>query len=489
MIKFILNGKWNLILCGTLIFTLIAGCAPTAEPILKTIPSKAATSATTQIPAEKSLQGEGGELTNEKSGRIPVIYSHGGGPCDIGGMVFFAKHPQVDLIGLVLSRGEFYPRQAVKTWPVFLFDVLGSKDTAVGIGTETPLDPNPHEFPESWRGSSSNFWNHKLPPKSTDFETNVGHELIIDLVNHSPDKVTIVAMGSMTDVALALQQDPGIMDNIAQVVIMGGAFTVPGNLSDGPEPTNNTTAEWNMYIDATAAKVILDSGVLVSIVPLDAAQYMVNAGDVNQIKTITDPGVEYVSRMWQEQQSWWGEFLIWDTIAATAATNPENFYWTVDGVDVITEPGDFQGRTVPLHNGDQHIRYATGADYAAIMDLLFATFRGEEQAAQSPSAGPIIELGGTWEGDTTGNFRIIFNLAAQCELGEICGTFEIPDFSLTGDVTFVAVDGNVYEFRATNISSGQPGNEYEYLQLLEDGTLKYHTEGGGTTNEGVLYRK
>jgi inosine-uridine nucleoside N-ribohydrolase len=468
-----------------LIITACASTPTTATPLPATFtvsPTQTSQPTATLAPADV--------FAEVATGRIPVIYSHGGGPCDIGGMVFFNMHPQADLIGLVLSRGEFYPRQAVNTWPVFLFDVLGSKGTAVGIGTETPLDPNPHEFPESWRGPSSNFWNHELPPKSTDFETSVGHELIIDLVNSSPDKVTIVAMGSMTDVALALQQDPGIIGNIAQVVIMGGAFTVPGNLSDGPEPTNNTTAEWNMYIDATAAKVILDSGVPVSIVPLDAVQYLVNASDVNQIKTIADPGVEYVARMWEEQYGWGGDFLIWDTITATAATNPENFYWTVDGVDVITEPGDFQGRTVPLHNGAQHIRYATGADYAAIMDLLFATFRGEEQVAQSPSEGsPIIELGGTWEGDTTGNFRIIFDLAPQCELGEICGTFEIPDFSLTGDVTFVSVDGNVYEFRATNISSGQPGNEYEYLQLLEDGTLKYHTEGGGTINEGILNLK
>jgi hypothetical protein len=70
-----------------------------------------------------------------------------------------------------------------------------------------------------------------------------------------------------------------------------------------------------------------------------------------------------------------------------------------------------------------------------------------------------------------------------------CGTFEIPEFSLTGDVTFVDVDGNVYEFKATNLSSGQPGNDYEYLQLLDDGTLFYSTTGSGVTSEAILVRK
>lgn len=476
---------------------LITACSSTSPTSV--ISTSTITAPTTQAsPPTPTLMPSEDNFSEVTIGRIPVIYSHGGGPCDIGGMVFFAKHPQVDLIGLVLSRGEFYPQLAVKTWPVFLFDVLNSKSTAIGIGTETALDPNPHEFPEAWRGPSSNFWDHELPPQSTNFETHDGHELIIDLVNNSPDKVTIVAMGAMTDVALALQQDPGIIDNIAHVVIMGGAFTVPGNLSDGPEPTNNTTAEWNMFIDATAAKYIFDSGVHVSIVPLDAINYLVQSKDINTINTIDDPGVRYVAKMWNQQWGWSNQngFLIWDTITATAVTNPENFHWVYDGVDVITEPGDFQGRTVPLNNSAQHIRYATGADYQAIMDLLLATFRGDKEEIHSPSAELITELGGTWKGKTA-NYSIIFNLASPCELGVKCGTFEIPDFSLSGDVTFIAVDGNIYEFITSNLSYVVEGGgkvTYEYLQVLPDGTLKYYTSGvdsGGvaSSNEGILYRQ
>jgi len=486
--------KLTIALC---IIFLITACSSTSPTVVTSTSTITVPTTQTSQPTPTLMSSED-IFSNATIGRIPVIYSHGGGPCDIGGMVFFAKHPQVDLIGLVLSRGEFYPQLAAKTWPIFLFDVLDSKSTTVGIGTETPLDPNPHEFPESWRGPSSNFWNHQLPPQSTNFETQVGHELIIDLVNNSPDKVTIVAMGAMTDVALALQQDPGIIKNISHVVIMGGAFTVPGNLSDGPEPTNNTTAEWNMFIDATAAKVIFGSGVPVSIVPLDAIQYLVQSKDVDAINKINDSGVKYVAWMWNQQWDWSSHngFLIWDTITATAVTNPENFYWTIDGVDIITEPGDFQGRTVPLNNGAQHIRYATGANYEAIMDLLLATFGGDKEEIQSPYVEPIIELGGIWEGKTA-NFRIIFDLAPRCELGVKCGTFEIPDFSLSGDVTFIAVDGNIYEFKTSNLSYVLEGGgkvTYEYLQVLSDGTLKYYTSGVDSagldsSNEGILFRQ
>jgi len=438
----------------------------------------------------------------ELGGKIPVIYSHGGGPCDIGGMVFFTKHPDVDLIGYVLTRGEYHPGIAVKKWPVFLFDVLDYKSTSIAIGSDERMDPKSHEFPESWRSLSDDFWGLALPKQVTEFEVSVGYKMIIDLVNNSSGKVTIVAMASMIDVALALQQDPGIIDNISHVVIMGGAFTVEGNLSDAPYPINNDVAEWNMWIDAQAAQYVMNSGVPVSIIPLDAIQYYVQQNDLNKINKIDDPGVKYVARMWNKQWGWrGGGFFIWDTITSTAVTNPENFHWAYDGVEVIVDPGDFQGQTIALNNGATHIRYATGADYDAVIDQIMETFRGET-ALTLPDPGETLnlntgnpaldifntELGGTWEG-FTGNFHITFFIEAECKLNEKCGTFKIPEFSLTGDVSFVDINGNLFEFKVTNTSLEVPNVDYEYLQLLDDGTLLYSTTGSGVTNEAILERK
>lgn len=350
------------------------------------------------------------------------------------------------------------------------------------------MDPNPQDFPESWRGGAGNFWNLRLPAKSTDYEMHECYRLIIDLVKGSHEKVTIIAMAAMTDVALALKNDPGIIDNIAHIVIMGGAFTVPGNLNDAPDPTSNITAEWNMYIDAEATKYIFDFGVPVSIVPLDAIQYLVTDNDIKKIDKIKGPQVNFVEEIWHAQMSWFAEFLIWDTITAVAVTNPELFEWIMDGVDVITEPGDFQGRTVPLNNGAQHIRYSPSADYAATMDLFYETYSGNPDYVPKMRDEAFSELGGRWEGDTS-NFHIIFNLAPDCMLGVICDTFEITDFSLAGDITVVDVEGNVYEFRASNLSSGLHSEAvYEYLQKLPDGTLKYYSQGKEGSTEAILYK-
>jgi inosine-uridine nucleoside N-ribohydrolase len=490
-----MDKSWKFLLYALLIFSILNGCSPLKETPPSQDPSSfiAYENQEAASPKPDSQTGEQIFSSTTQHPNIPVIYSHGGGPCDIGGMTYLSMHPDVDLIGIVLTRGEFHPEIAVNNWPIFIYDVLQSKDTALGLGSNERMDSNSHDFPEVWRPSSDNFWGLNLPAKATDYQPVVGYELIIDLVNNSPKKVTLIAMASMIDIALAIQHDPGIINNIEHVVIMGGAFTVPGNLSDAPYPIDNQVAEWNMWIDAEAAKYLFNSGVALSIVPLDAIQYLVQPDDVNTINSIIDPAVDYVAQIWNNQiGNNPGGFLIWDTITAVAVTNPEFFDWVYDGIDVITEPASLQGQTIPLNNGATHTRFATGADYQAIMEQLFETFQGETNSA-SPSEQIdqdliITELAGTWEG-FTGEYHITFFLGAECRLNEVCGTFEITEFSLSGDVTFVKVDGRRYEFKATNISSGQPGNEYEYLELLDNDSLRYFSQGPTVSSEAVLVRQ
>ncbi len=501
-----MDVNWRITVVTAAIILVLTGCSPSTEEVLEGSPTPTRevipTATASAPPTPLAVQPRPSEVVfiDKSVDRIPVIFSHGGGPCDIAAMAYLVNHPHVDLIGMVLTRGEFYPEVALDYWPIYLYDVLDSTNTTLGIGTDFRMDPNSSDFPEPWRMPSSQFWNLALPEKVTDYQAVPGHELIIDLVNASPEKVTILAMASMIDVALALQEEPGIIDNIAQVVIMGGAFTVPGNLDDAPYEIDNEVAEWNIWIDAEAARVLLNSGVPISIVPLDGIQYFVDEDDLAEINTIDDPGVDYIAQMWEQQMSWGGPFLIWNTITVTAVTNPENFYWTYDGVDVLTEPGQFLGQTIPLNNGAFHTRYATGADYEAVMDVVFAVLRGDPPAWEPAAAGTseqrwtddseqsISGMGGTWEG-FTGDFHITFTIQPECSLNQVCGSFEIPEFALTGDFTFVSISGDIYEFRVSNLSYEVEPAEHEYLELRGDGRLNYVSQGSGGTSRAILERK
>lgn len=88
-----------------------------------------------------------------------------------------------------------------------------------------------------------------------------------DFVLRHETPVTVVAIGPLTNVALALRLCPEIAQNIGRVVCMGGAFYVPGNVTP--------SAEFNWWFDAEAARIVLESGLRLEIIPLDATDGLV----------------------------------------------------------------------------------------------------------------------------------------------------------------------------------------------------------------------
>ena len=373
-------NKLSIILFSAiLLFGLTTGClSPIHEnAIEETLQASNEESENISLPTTTPEQEEE-TITISLTEKIPLIFSHDGAPDDIATLIYIAKHPNIELIGVIQSYGEQHPTQSIDEWQVFLYDVLDNDDTAIAIGSEKPVDPSPNEFPTSWRNSADNFWGLDLPVKATDYDAAIGYELIINLVNNSPEKVTILVTGAQTDMALALQEDASIADNISQIVIMGGAFNVEGNLFEGSESGNNKTAEWNVFVDPLAAKIVFNSGVPLSIVPLDGSDdFMINAIQHAKIRDINDPALQVLSQLWEQQLKWWGGggFKIWDIVAATAVTNPEYFTWTYDGVDVIAEVGDSHGQTIGLNNGSQITRYASDTDFNKVRDIIFEVFQ------------------------------------------------------------------------------------------------------------------
>jgi inosine-uridine nucleoside N-ribohydrolase len=79
--------------------------------------------------------------------------------------------------------------------------------------------------------------------------------------------LTLVALGPLTNVALALEKDPGAVRAIGRVVAMGGAVDVPGNVTP--------TAEFNLWVDPDAARAVVEAGLTLDLVPLDATRQAV----------------------------------------------------------------------------------------------------------------------------------------------------------------------------------------------------------------------
>ena len=109
----------------------------------------------------------------------------------------------------------------------------------------------------------------RYPEPSPALEMRSGPEVILDAADRWGAELTIVALGPLTNLALALQQDARRLGRIGRIVVMGGAIAVPGNIMPA--------AEFNFYVDPEAAAAVLDAGLPVELVPLDVTRRVVLA--------------------------------------------------------------------------------------------------------------------------------------------------------------------------------------------------------------------
>ena len=103
--------------------------------------------------------------------------------------------------------------------------------------------------------------------------------LIAELIDSAPGEIVLICIGPLTNVAMAILAAPERMAKVKEIVIMGGAIAVPGNVTPG--------AEFNMHADPHAAEVAFTSGLPISLVPLDVTQQVILTQE--QIEAVVRP--------------------------------------------------------------------------------------------------------------------------------------------------------------------------------------------------------
>ena len=91
-----------------------------------------------------------------------------------------------------------------------------------------------------------------------------GPDLILEMADRFPGELVVVALGPLTNLAVALERDRRRLSRVARVVVMGGAIAAPGNVTP--------SAEFNFHVDPEAAAAVFRSGLPLELVPLDATQ-------------------------------------------------------------------------------------------------------------------------------------------------------------------------------------------------------------------------
>jgi purine nucleosidase len=193
---------------------------------------------------------------------MKVIFDTDPGIDDAMALLYLSKLPQIELLGITTVVGNADIDTTTRN-ALFLRERFGIAAPVLRGAGET-LDGVVKPEPVAVHGADG-LGEIDIPEVSEEgLKAGAAHQFIIDTVRAFPGDVTIIAVGRMTNLALALRQDPAIAGLVRQVVIMGGAFGYAGR-SGNISPA----AEANIYGDPVAADEIFAAAWPVVVVGLD----------------------------------------------------------------------------------------------------------------------------------------------------------------------------------------------------------------------------
>lgn len=221
--------------------------------------------------AALALALAGGAHAQPRPHKIVFDTDFGMVPQDDAFALMLALHsPEIEILGVATVAGNFSVERATAD-ALRLLEIARRDDIRVYRGANMPLMHEKSEYATTRHGE----WWSDAPPEpppggfaKRKAEALGAAQFIVDTVNALPGQVTIMAIGPLTNVAMALRQEPGLAAKVKQIYIMGGAVAA---LPDG---AGNATpnAEFNFWVDPEAAKIVLRSGIPVALSPLNVSR-------------------------------------------------------------------------------------------------------------------------------------------------------------------------------------------------------------------------
>ncbi|MGQ9927359.1 MAG: nucleoside hydrolase [Chloroflexaceae bacterium] len=166
--------------------------------------------------------------------------------------------PEIDLAALSVVHGNCTLAEAV-TNALAIVGLGGRPDLPVAAGCDRPLLRPPVTAHETHGTSGLGY--ARLPQSVAQPVDEHAVDLLIREIMAVPGEVTLVAIGPLTNVALALRKEPRLARAVRECVFMGGAFRAEGNITP--------LAEFNVFADPHAAQIVFSSGMPLTIMPWD----------------------------------------------------------------------------------------------------------------------------------------------------------------------------------------------------------------------------
>lgn len=259
-----------------------------------------------------------------------IIFDNDAANDDIIALIYLTSHPAIKLAAITIAgTGEAHGDLGAKNMADVCF-MLNIPATPIAFGTDQPLSSAGKPFPDFIRTMMDNtLANKNIPHHPNPNISDSAVELIKQTLNASPEPVTILCTGPLTNIAAFIQANPDQLEKIEKIVIMGGAINVEGNIQALDPQSTNQVAEWNIYADPAAASLVFGSGIPITLVPLDATnQVPITQAFYDALSLATQPGLNLAYLLLKDIVDEFGmdlflkNFYLWDPLAAMICLNP-----------------------------------------------------------------------------------------------------------------------------------------------------------------------
>ncbi|KAJ0513807.1 putative inosine nucleosidase [Helianthus annuus] len=249
--------------------------------------------------------------------------------------IFLAlRSPEVNVIGLTTIYGNVYTTLATRN-ALHLLEVAGRTDIPVAEGSHVSYVKATKLRVADFVHGVDGLGNQNFPqPKSKPIEKSAA-EYLVEQARLYPGEITLVALGPLTNIALAIELDPAFTKNIGQIVLLGGAFLVNGNV--------NPASEANIFGDPEAADIVFTCGADVLAIGLNVTHQVILTDHDRDILAESD-GIfaKYLSKILEFYFSYHRDaynmkgVYLHDPTTILAAVNPSLMTYTEGVVRVQT---------------------------------------------------------------------------------------------------------------------------------------------------------
>jgi inosine-uridine nucleoside N-ribohydrolase len=271
---------------------------------------------------------------------IPVLIDCDPGHDDAIALLLALASPEVEVLGVTTVSGNQTLEKTTAN-AIRVLDVVGRGDVPVAAGADRPL-VRERMVAEHVHGESG-LDGPALPPPAREPEEQHAVDFLAERTLGSGEAVTLVPVGPLTNIALLLARHPQVVENVREVVLMGGAIA-EGNVTPA--------AEFNIWADPEAAARVFTSGLDVTMIGLDVThKALLTPAHGEQLRqagrtgTLVAELLEFFAVYHRETYGFEGS-PIHDAVAVAQVVRPGIVETLERRVDVETESELCRGRTV-----------------------------------------------------------------------------------------------------------------------------------------------